>query len=223
MIMTKQKILQWVCGICLSILFVACDHSPLAPDLGSGDPILTGHLIEFNLGSGTTMDMDRIYRYTADWQIDSIIVISSCSIDSDGTFRLPMRRPPDVLVKPFNGLSVRFFISDSSAAFYPQTSFSVYRGNLRVGSAYCSEKSIDEDTYLGNYLVQFWYSTAKVYVSGQDTVWYTHGFGTTSYSLSFQPGWNQLIWQCSINTDTLKRYSVTVDSTFKGNWHFTKW
>lgn len=202
----------------LTIYFIACKDNPTIQNNSEISQKIEGNIASYNLGSNVTLKMELIYRLTSTGQIDSIITICTCDVDSTGHFNLMLAPPPNILLRPINWINVRFYYSDTSARFFMYPSFFLYKNDFRINGIYCSEKSVKVDPYGGYYKVDFLYCTKDVSVVGQDTSW--HGNLIVTYRINYhlKAGWNQIIWQRTSVTDTLVQTDRFVDNNFKGNW-----
>lgn len=203
---------------CSILIFQSCSDSTTEPtDNDFSLKELKGKIQNYNLGDSVEVRLDRIYiiRPTG----DSIIVITSGKINSDGSFQINISKPPDFLLQDYPGCSENT-LSDSSILVYFHSTYNLYKNDIKIGFLYCAEKSFDEDPIGGKYITSLLYSDKECIVEG-DCI-NQGGMKTSIYKNNshFFSGWNFVIHSLIENSDTLFVNESKIDNNFNGNWFF---
>lgn len=199
------------------LIFQSCDSTtePIGNDFLL--KTLKGQILNYNLGDSVEVRLDRIYiiRPTG----DSIIVISSGKINSDGSFNIVLSNPPDFLLQNYPGCFENI-LSDSSSLVDLHSAYILYKNNVKIGFMYCTEKAFDEDPFGGQYITSLLYSDRECTVTG-DCI----NKGQTKTTIYRQnrhhyKGWNFIVHSLIENSDTLFITESSVNNTFQGNWFY---
>ena len=170
--------------------------------------------------SGDELQMDAIY----DLYRSSIYlyVFDSSTIGVDNKFRLNISSPPSYLMGKMNLSNTTS--SDTSAKFYVQDHFNVYKNENYLGGVSCTEKPSDSlGNTSSNYWVTFIYSTKNVSITGYDSIYSPLAITKYKYNLFLNSGWNQVVHNISHPDSLSSIINVSVDNIFKGNWFYQKY
>lgn len=202
-----------------TLLIVGCNDSINEPTQNPSLISLSGKINDYQPDGTVVLRMECDYIYSPPFQVDSIIVLDSTIIESDGSFRMTLSKPPEVLLKPKNGLGCAGLVfSNDTVRTYPSNTFRLYKNNQRIGYIYCAEKAYGNDFYVGEYVTTLMYSEDNLTVTGDCIGQSGNHINIDTHNLNLVKGWNFLIKTITEYTDSTLIQESIIKNNFKGNW-----
>ena len=212
---------EYLLFVLVFLSFISCDVSVNGPSTDSALIFLNGKISNYQPDGIVVVKMERDFRITPGGEIDSIIVIDSTTIKLDGSFSLRLSKPPDVLLKPKNGLQcANLVFSDDQIRTYPHSTFRLYKNNQLIGFIYCAEQVYGNNYYVGEYFTIFMYSEDTLKVSGSCGGQSGNHLVRDDINLRLCKGWNLLVKTITEYTDTTLITDSIIKNNFRGNWVF---
>ena len=207
--------------ILIFILFISCEDSVNGPSDDSALIFLNGKISNYQPDGIVILRMERDFILTPSGQVDSIIVIDSTTIKSDGSFSLSLSKPPDVLLQPKNGLQCSGLVfSNDQIRTYPHNTFRLYKNNQLIGFIYCSEEAYGNEYYVGEYFTYLMYSEDTLKVFGSCGGQSGNHRVIDNINLNMFKGWNILVKTITEYTDSTLITESIINNNFRVNWIF---
>ena len=212
---------EYLLVVLIFISFISCEDSVNGPSDDSALIYLNGKISNYQPDGVVRLRMERDFIFTPGGQVDSIIVIDSTIIKSDGSFSLRLSKPPDVLLQPKNGLQCAGLVfSDDQIRTYPHNTFRLYKNNQLIGFIYCAEQAYGNDYYVGEYVTTLMYSEDTLKVSGSCRGQGGNRQVIDNINLNMFKGWNLLVKTITEYTDSTLISESIINNNFRGNWIF---
>jgi len=213
-----MKIYYVLFAIIIVLSFKSCTDVIIEPDQESPLIYLEGKIENFELGDNIILRMDLDYRI-GPTGVDSIVVIDSTIVESDGSFNFMINTPPDGFLRPRNGLAcAELTFSNEEIRTYPHHTFRLYKYNERVGGIRCAYLPYDGEYHVGGYTAYVMYSEDNLLVKGDCVGISGNRQNISRYNLELVKGWNMVIHTIIENSDSALVSERIVDNDFIGQW-----